>query len=421
MTIKNFNELARTEERQKALKIIEAAYQSVNTSRVLTDKIKVKNSELSIENEKINLDDFKNIYFVGIGKTSLKSAKFLDSLLGQKLTKGICLDVEEGELENIESIKGTHPLPSDKNLKTAKKIVELVKSAREEDLIIACTSGGGSALLSYPKKINIEKLKRVNESLITSGADIYEINTVRKHISKVKGGNLAQAAYPAKVINLLFSDVPGDNPAFIASGPFIKDQTAPKDAEKVIQKYNLEKLNLFETPKDEKYFQKIKNHMLISGKNTIKAMAEECKKQSLDPNVHSDTLQGEAREVGKKIAEKSKETSSGSALLACGETTVTVEGEGKGGRNEELVLGAVDGLALGQVIISAASDGWDNTEAAGAIADGKSAQRAEKKGMSSDKYLKNNDSYHYFEKLNDLLKTGKTGSNVADFLVCINF
>lgn len=420
MTIKNFKKLARGKNRKLALEIVESAYKAIDTSRVLENKIKKEGSQLKIEDSKIKLENFNNIYFIGIGKSSLRTAEFFDKLMGKRIKQGVYIDVKRGNLKNIESIKGTHPLPSKTNIRAAEKIAEIINQAGKEDLIITCTSGGGSALLSLPEKLSLKELKKLNNALLKSGADIYEINTVRKHISKIKGGQLAKMAYPAKVVNLLFSDVPGDDPAFIASGPFIKDETSIKEAEKIKQKYKLPEVKFYPTPKKNKYFKNIENHMLVSGKKALKAMERKCRKLKLQPIVFSDKLQGEARIIGKKITQQSQQLDKDSALLACGETTVTVQGEGKGGRNQEIVLGATSHLEKNQVIISAASDGRDNSEAAGAIADGQTALRARKLGLDINDHLKRNDAFHFFAKLNDLLKTGKTGANVADFVVCIN-
>lgn len=418
MTIKNFEKLARTKSRKKALKIVETGFKAIKTKEVLEGQVQLKKNELFLKEKSYNLDKFDKIYFIGIGKASLETAEYFDNLLGSKIDRGISISVEKRPLENIETIKGTHPLPSKKNMNAAKKIVDLAESTGKNDLVLTCISGGGSALFALPEKLNLAQLKDLNDQLLHSGADIYEINTIRKHISKVKGGKLAKMIHPAKTASVIFSDVPGDNLSFIASGPLVKDETTIEDAKEVRKKYDLKKLKFYPTPKKDKYFQKIDNLLLISGKTTLEAMEKKAKELGLTPKIYTNKLEGEARKEGKKVVQTLSE-SRHTCLLACGETTVTVSGEGKGGRNQEVVLGGLSELQKNQVLISAASDGWDNSNAAGAVADGQSAEKAKELNLDPQKYLTENDSYHFFEKMDDLIKTGKTGANVADFLVCV--
>jgi len=265
-----------------------------------------------------------------------------------------------------------------------------------------------------PHKIEVSDFKILTEELLKSGADIYEINAVRKHLSQVKGGGLAKLAYPAKVVSIVFSDVPGDDLSFIASGPTVKDKTTKKDARHVLKKYDIEdEFEFYETPKEEKYFKNIDNILFLSSRNAIEAMEEKCKELKISCFVYSYALRGEAKIVGRKLIQRLPKKG---IMIAAGETTVKVEGDGKGGRNQELVLGALPYLEK-TVFVSLASDGHDNTKAAGAIGDEDSLPRAIKKKIAWTEYINNNDSFNFFKQLDDLIMTGPTGTNVADLIV----
>lgn len=420
--IKNTDKLARTPLRKDALEIAEACFRVIDTDRVLEENVRLDGDSLRIKDKILKLQQFKNIYFIGIGKASFKTASYVEKLLGKRIKKGIAIDVEVDKLRRIKTVAGDHPIPSQVNVEAATEIAEIAQNTGENDLVICCISGGGSALFALPKEITLEKLQKLNKALIKSGADIYAVNTVRKHVSQVKGGNLAKMIYPASCISLLFSDVPGDKIEFIASGPTVKDKTTIQDAKNIILKYNLPDVLLSETPKEDKYFETTKNILLVSGKLGLKAMRKKAKNLNYNVEIYSDNLGGEAQEVGRSIVEKSAELLSEKpgALLACGETTVSVVGKGKGGRNQELVLGALPLLEDKQVIVSFSSDGWDHSDAAGAIANQNTQKEANKMGLEWREYLARNDSYHFFKRVGDHIITGKTGANVADFVVFLS-
>ena len=420
MVIKNFSQLSRTPLRKKALEIIEAGFEAVDTRAVIKKEVKLTlDGNLILRGKKFDLKRINHLYLLGIGKVALDAVGELCQILAEFVTEGFVLDVRSDSLPGIISEAGTHPVVSEKNILASKKIVELLKKAGEQDLIVFVVSGGGSALFEIPYKLTLEDLQKINRALLKSGANIYEVNTVRKHLSLVKGGQAAKLAYPAQVVSLIFSDVPGDDLSFVASGPTVRDKTTVNEAKAFIKKYQLPLVDLKETPKDPCYFQRVQNIVLASGKTALKAMKKKAQKLGFKVEIFSDSLQGEARKIGPKIVSILKKKSHLEAILACGETTVTVRGQGKGGRNQELVLASLPKLKKGQVLVSVASDGWDNTEAAGAIADERSLVRAKKLGLSWQQYLRTNDSFHFFKKLNDIVLTGKTGSNVADFLVVL--
>ena len=426
LIIKNYEQLAVNEIRKDALDILEAGYEAINTEAVVREKVKIENGKLFVGNLNFDLSAYEKIFVAGIGKCALDAAKVLEEMLGDKITQGIILDIRKDKLEKMVSYAGTHPFPSEKNVSVAKKIVEMVSGANEKSLVLVIISGGGSSLFSLPFGINYETLMKISKTLMKKGADIHELNTVRKHLSEVKGGQLAKAAYPAQVVSLIFSDVLGDDMSVIASGPTVKDKTTIKDAEDVMEKYGIAKscglsgCELKETPKEDKYFERVENVLIATNADALEKMKEKAEEKGYNVIIETKTLSGEAKEVGKKWAKKEVWQKRGLCVLAGGETTVTITGDGKGGRNQELALGALPHIKEGQVIISSASDGRDNTDAAGAIADKETLAEVEKKQMDINSFLKNNDSYSFFSSVNGQIITGDTGSNVSDLILLLN-
>jgi glycerate 2-kinase len=359
----------------------------------------------------------------------------------------------------IVYFKGTHPLPSRKNFLFTKKIIERFQGRlTKDDLVIVLVCGGGSAMLVYPN-IPLKKYIQVNQELLKSGANIYEMNTIRKHLDLVKGGGLLKILYPAKVISFIFSDVPGNDLSFIASGPTVKDKTKIADALKIIKKYKLKsvkKEDLIETPKEEKYFKNVKNILALSNLTALKAMKEKAESLGFRAKILTDNLKGDVKDVAKFLFQEIKKSKE-KILIVGGETTVKAKGKGKGGRNQELVLwflkllysdinrikipgfkpdisnklpgyqpdksgrhpGSKSGGYPGNnfLIISLNSDGWDNTEFAGAIGDKMTLEKAEKLKLDIDKFLENNDSFHFFKKTKDGIITGRLPINVADLII----
>lgn len=414
MIIKNFKSLATSRERKLALLIAEAGLQAIKTENVIRKNVKLSYNTLKINGKSYNLNKYKRIFVIGAGKASYSTAKEIEKILGKKITKGIVIDISPGKLKRIKVVKGDHPVTSKKNLTATKKMLGMVSNLNKDDIVICLISGGASALLSDPA-ISLNEMIKLNKKLLKCGANITEMNSVRKHVSRVKGGNLAKRVYPAKLVSIIFSDVVGNDMSTIASGPTVKDNTSVSDAEKIIRKYKLGSVKLFETPKNPKYFKTVDNLLLLSNKVAVDAMAEKARRLGLDAMKYSTNIHGEAKVIGKKIAGMAR---SRTALIAAGETTVTVRGHGgKGGRNQELVLGAIDHAKGTMVAIG--SDGMDNTDAAGAIIDKNSSKKAIRLKLNQKDYLKNNDSYHFFKKMRDLIFTGPTGSNVADFIIYV--
>jgi len=371
-----------------------------------------------VKNESFPLNSFERVFFVGVGKCALEAGAAVEGILGERLSDGIILDVHRGELKKIKTFGGTHPLPSIENERATRAIIGLLEGATGKDLVIFAISGGASTLLCQPQDLTCDEEGEIFRMLMRQGAAIEEINTVRKHLSLARGGYLAKHAYPAKVLSLIFSDVPGDDLEFVASGPTVKDITTVADAKKVFEKFGLEKTHgLIETPKEDKYFEKVKNILLISNKTALEAMAAKARTSGFTPEICTDCLRGEAREEGEKIMAALHKSKPGAALLYGGETTVTVRGNGKGGRNQELALSALHFVKDGEILVSIASDGWDNGEAAGAICDKITKEKAG--NLDVEDYLARNDSYAFFEKTGAQIMTGETGSNVSDLIIAI--
>jgi hydroxypyruvate reductase/glycerate 2-kinase len=415
--IKNFKELAVTPLHKDALKILEVGYEAISTEKVILSKIKVEKGHLLINDKDFNLKSYERVVFVGIGKCAADSAVVFEKLLGEYLSKGIVIDVRGVALKKIISRIGTHPLPSQENIDAAESVKEMLEDMTDKDLVITVISGGGSALLCLPHDIKCEMLTKITKTLMEKGASIDEINTARKHLSEIQGGQFAKIAFPAAVVSFIFSDVPGDDISIIASGPTVLDTTTKKDAQRILNKYKvleackLPNCKLLETPKEEKYFKKVDNILLLTNKTALSAMKEKAQILGYRAVIADSKVEGEAYVVGKLIAAQVK---SGSCLLYGGETTVTLKNGGKGGRNQELVLGALPYVKENSVVVAAASDGWDNTDVAGAIGNIALLYKARELGLSREMFLETNESYEFFKKVGGHINTGRKGSNVSD-------
>lgn len=422
--IKNFEALASSGLRKQALSIIEAGYRAIDTKDAMFRAVQfeAKKNKLKVFKDTYDLLKYKKIIAIGFGKASTDAAMALHEVLGERIFKGYFIGVEELSSLGPDYIcqAGTHPLPSQKNLGYVDEMLKLLEGLTAEDLVICLVSGGGSALLSAPYLQSLEDEIKIFQTLTAAGATIQELNIVRKHTSTLKGGQLLKHIYPATCISLIFSDVPGDDISVVASGPTVKDGTSTRDALRVIEKYDLlqkiekPKINLVETSKDEKLFKQVKNYLVVSSEAALSAMRTQAEELGFSVEYFSKHFQGNATELGKQIP--GWLTGSG-CLLGAGESTVLIHGQGKGGRNLEMALSALNILPEHSVFITAASDGKDNTEAAGAIVDSTTALRAKHLNLNSQDFLLTNDSFSFFEKTGDLLFTGPTGANVADFFV----
>lgn len=417
MFIKNRSALSATKLRRDVLEVAETGLQAISPRNLLPYKIKLNGNILLINDTKIDLNKYRKIFIVGAGKAALGSAEYLEKLLKDKITGGAVVDTRAGKLKRIKSFLGTHPLPSARNLKATNEIIKVIKSARKGDLVLVIVSGGGSALLFKPEKESVARSREIFHKLLDSGADIEEMNTVRKHLSDVHGGDLVKMAGGADVIGLIFSDVPFNNLSLVASGPTFLDKTTKENAEKIIKKYSIGKVGLSETPKDKKLFSKVRNILVLSNTDALSAMKAKAEELGYRAIVADGFVRGEARQVGKELLRGLKKD--GEMILYGGETVVCVTNKsGKGGRNMDVVLGAVRSLKSNQLILSLASDGVDNiTESAGALADKLTVKKIKNLSLDPDEFLENNNSYVFWKKIGDFIKSEKTGSNVSDLML----
>jgi hydroxypyruvate reductase len=378
-----------------------------------------------------------NVYGLGIGKAAIP---MMDALAERiRLTGGLAVTKFASGLtrDSYAVFEGGHPIPDERSLGAGEKVLEFVAALSEDDTLVCLISGGGSALVTAPfAGITLDDIQTLTSLLLASGARIDEINTIRRAVDRVKGGGLLSAT-KAKVINLILSDVIGNPLEAIASGPTYPNPTTYEDALAILRKYQLENqappfiLHFLASPGNPLSKQEIASRRLsltgvqniVIGDNNLasRAALEQAKREDIKAVILSNEVQGEAHEVGTKLARRLRDEvakrSRPFCLIAGGETTVTIHGDGKGGRNQEMALAALGGLKdIPDVLfIALATDGDDGpTDAAGAVVTGESARRAESLGLDVADHLARNDAYPFFDALGDLLKPGPTGTNVND-------
>ena len=429
--------------RQQAEKIFRAALEAVDPIEAVRRYVKSAEGALLVGERRYEFTDYDRILVVGAGKAGAPMAKALEDLLGDRLSGGVVV-VKEGHglpLKHVRIHEAGHPVPDERGIRGAGEILSLMDEAGERDLVLCVISGGGSALLVSPAAgVSLEDKQEVTRLLLACGATIHEINTVRKHLSQVKGGWLARSAHPATLITLILSDVIGDDLNVIGSGPTVPDSSTFADAEGVFKKYDIwDRVpssvktrfrkglagGVQDTPKaGDVAFQRCCSKLVGTNIQALKAAGKEAERQGYKALILSSTVEGEAREVAKVLTAVAREVSSSdnpiqapACILCGGETTVTIQGDGKGGRNQEFALAAaliLDGME-NIVLLSAGTDGTDGpTDAAGGLVDGTTISRATAKGLDPLAYLRRNDSYHILKDLGDLVITGPTRTNVMD-------
>jgi len=400
--------------------------------------------------ETYNTSKCGRICVIGFGKASCPMMKALEDSMGGLIDEAIAITKyghsgSQLKSEKIKIFEAGHPVPDENGLKGTEEVMRLLEDSSENTLIVCLISGGGSALLVSPYKgITLHEKQELTGLLLKAGADIFALNTVRKHISRVKGGRLAEIAYPARMISFILSDVIGDRLDVIASGPTSPDTTTYSDALHILEEYHIRdrvprsvvdilekgvKGIIPETPKEgSKIFDRIANVVIGSNKIALEAARKEAEKRGLTTEIISSELSGEARDAGRWLAGKARAIKQSQdmprpyCMISGGETTVTVTGKGSGGRNMELALSfaieieGMDGITL----LSAGTDGTDGpTDAAGAVVEGQTLIKAGALGMNPGMYLSNNDSYRFFDEINGLFITGPTGTNVMDIQIVV--
>lgn len=431
----------------RAYEIFRAGVEKVLPGKLISDNVSLINSVLQINGLNFPLDDISDIYVVGIGKASALMALQVEGILGEKIAGGLII-VKYGhkcDLKYIDVAEAGHPLPDIQGVEATKIVIDILNKATEKDLVICLISGGGSALLAdYPENSNLEEIKLVNDLLIKSGASINEINTVRKHLSRIKGGQLSGLAYPATVVSLILSDVIGDPLDSIASGPTAADPSTYNDAVNILAAYNLEdkvpasivrhlkegqKGLIKETPKEgDPVLSKTHNFIIGNNKLALMAAAKKASEYNLAPVIITDKLQGEAEKACDYIIETALKSKSDSSvkkpvcLIFGGETTLKVSGKGLGGRNQHLALLCARKIAgiHGITILCGGTDGTDGpTNSAGAVVDSDTVSEAFARNIIADGYIRDFNSYEFFREVNGHIFTGPTMTNVMDMVITI--
>ncbi len=434
--------------RAHALQIFRAGLQAVDPVEAINRQVKLNDHVLLIGDRRFDLKNYDRILVVGAGKAGAPMGTAIEDLLGDRIADGVIV-VKDGHglpLKKIKVCEASHPVPDDRGVQGTKEVLSLVEKAGKRDLVICLISGGGSALLIAPvEEISLEDKQETTRLLLACGATIHEFNTVRKHLSRAKGGRLAQMAYPATVASLILSDVVGDDLDVIASGPTVPDSSTFEDAEQILKGYGIwdqvapavrnhlvkgSSGEIEDTPKSgHAVFQQCSQTLVGTNLQALIAAGREAQRLGYHPLILSSKVEGEAREVARFYTAIAREILSSAnplkppaCVLAGGETTVTLTGEGRGGRNQEFALAAamaineIDGI----IVLSGGTDGTDGpTDAAGAMADGTTLVRARKKGLDAKDFLQRNDSYNFFQKLDDLLMTGPTRTNVMDIYLLL--
>jgi glycerate 2-kinase len=425
--------------------IFSAGLRAADPEAAVRSQVSRQGHFLTVAGRAYDLNDFRRVSLIGAGKAAALMAKALEELLEDRLTEGLILVKHSYAipLRTTRVIEAGHPIPDQAGLEGTAEIIRRLRAASEHDLIVCVFSGGASALLPAPAPpLDLSQKQSTTQLLLECGAEIGEINSIRKHLSLSKGGGLARAAFPATLISLILSDVVGDRLHVIASGPTVPDDSRFADGLAVVDRYGLASrlpgpvwqylrdgaAGLQpETPKPgDPIFARVQNVVVGNNRMALLAARDQAEALGFRALVLTSGLQGEARQVGRMLAALGKAASfSGHpaappvCLLAGGETTVTLGGQGKGGRNQELALAAALVLEGSSRIslLSAGTDGTDGpTDAAGAFADGATCQRARARGLDPGDFLSRHDSYHFFAPLGDLLITGPTRTNVMDIM-----
>jgi hydroxypyruvate reductase len=425
MQIADRSRHARTTAHALALDCIEAGVEAALPDRAIRRELTLDGELLRVADETYDLGAFERVLVLGGGKAAGGLTAALESLLGDRIDGGAVVTDTAADLDRVESHVGTHPVPGEGSLAGTERVLELARTADESTLVLAPITGGGSALLAAPAgDFTLSALREVTEALLGSGADIAAVNTVRRHCSVVKGGGLARACNAATVVGLLLSDVVGNDPAVVASGPTAPAETTPEDALAVLSRFGIH------APAVRAYLEAAaparppsmpSNHVLADARTALAAARSVAVERGYETCLLAAGVRGEAREAARThvaVADEIRTTGNPvptpAVVLSGGETTVTVEGEGVGGPNQEFCLAAA--LELEGVLACVDTDGRDgSTDAAGALVDGETVADP----RAAQEALADNDARPYLDERSALLRTGRTGTNVNDLRVLV--
>ncbi len=435
--------------REKAIQIFEAAVAAVQPKRLMPAQLFIDQNRLHILDRHFFLHELPKIYIIGAGKASAAMAATAEAILGDFITAGMVV-TKYGHvlpLQKIVCMEAAHPVPDEAGIEATKKTIQLLQQAGKNDIVICLISGGASSLwIDIPDHATLSDVQETFNILLQCGATIEEINTIRKHLSTIKGGQLLQHAPKANWFTFIISDVPGDELSVIASGPTVADNSSFADVKNIVQKYALSNLLpasilkhindsvkgwVNETPKPgDTIFKQVQNKIIGNNSIALRAAEKKAKEFGYRIVLVDGNMKGDAANFGKEIMNRCKKYSGKkpACILFGGETTVKVTGKGKGGRNQQLALSALIELNkkeetdLNQqlTLLSAGTDGTDGpTDAAGAIADKEIVRLTQEKKLDAPRYLDDNDAYHFFEQTGGLVKTGATQTNVMDLVVVL--
>lgn len=428
-----------------AEQIFLAGVNGVLPEKLMQSQVKLSGDLLQVAEKRFPLSRFRHIYVLAAGKAAATMSRGVEEILGDKITNGhvVTKHGHGTDLKYLTLTEAGHPIPDAEGVKGTQKIVNIARKSTEDDLVICLISGGASALMAdFPEGVTLDDLKRTNELLTKCGANITEINTVRKHLSKIKGGQLARILFPATTVCLILSDVVGDRLDVIASGPTVCDSSSFADALTIIDKYSLQNQlpssvlhyllegadgSIADTPKpDNPVFQNVFNYIIGSNGIALESSAKKAVGLGFETHTVTDSIQEDVTETANfilKTIDNQKPTGNKPVcLLFGGEPTVKVSGKGLGGRNQHLALYLATKICCKKniTILCAGTDGTDGpTDAAGAVVDYETATKAVEKGIDPNHYLTDCDSYRFFQQVGGHIITGNTGTNVMDIIVAI--
>lgn len=433
----------------KVTAVLNSAINASDPAKAVSRYVRRRKNELLIGVDEIDLEDYHQIKVIGIGKACVSMGFAMKEILAEYFQGGVLITKDQKYLapkysnQGFVIMFGSHPVPNQTSINATKRLTESLLGIDRQSLVICLISGGGSALFTHPMNgIELADIQKLTTALLASGANIHEINTIRKHIDDVKGGRLAQLVYPAKLVTLILSDVVGNELDAIASGPTVADPTTFNDAINILEKYRLLKETsesilscirrglqgeIKETVKNgDQELARVSNYLIGSVADAVDAAKTVAEEKGFNAGIITTSFQGETRALAKEysnilgeMVRKEKPVTKPGCMIAGGESTVKVLGKGLGGRNQDLALNAVpllDGLES-CVLITLATDGEDGpTDAAGAVVTGGSAEKARSLGLNINEFISNNDSYNFFHRLGDQIKIGATGTNLNDLV-----